>query len=741
MKKFFIPFLFVPMLAWGQASFGHLDSIEFSKIKSTRLKSAPQSETDNRLTFFMRVADDAAAGRVAASGATIEQREGNILVVTAPIDSVETVAATEGVISVSLPKELTFHEWTSPYGPDLSRTTLGLDRAQDGVAPLSQAYTGKDVVVGIIDMGIDVHHISLLNPDGTHRVKRAWKHVQNGKAVATLTANTEEKVAKFTTDNTAATHGTHVMGIAAGNFISPDGEGPDFRGAAPEATLAVSCGVTDTPRLLKGLRSIVDYAREEGMPCVINLSLGSNVGPHDGTDEFPAALNEIAGEEGVTVCVSAGNEGADNAFLYHEFEEGAETLRTIINPSQYTASLWPGLSLFPQAIGAMEIWSDDDTPFTVHLDVVKFTEGKAEVVSTFTLPETGSGYLCSPGLAPTGSPDVTKEDDAEFNTAFHHSFAGGASEVYAPNNRYHSELTVQLECSNQNTYQGYRIALRVEGQPGHRVFVYGTPMSGAFGFSFIGGFDEYTASTADGSINAMAGADNVITVGSYISHNMTVGNDVIGTTASYSSWGHTPDGRLHPLVSAPGSRIISSMSSYYFNGSAYDPNQISYYAYTAPDGTEYHWTPMSGTSMAAPYMTGIAAMWLSADPTLTTDDIVRIAQETARTPAEPRDNDGAGAHVDAFAGLCKILNLSGINNVTTRSSEYEITRDGNIFTVSTSSATPVSVTVYSLQGSAMASADGSVQQATLDASSLAPGIYLLNIASGTMTATEKIIIK
>ena len=145
--------------------------------------------------------------------------------------------------------------------------------------------------------------------------------------------------------------------------------------------------------------------------------------------------------------------------------------------------------------------------------------------------------------------------------------------------------------------------------------------------------------------------------------------------------------------------------------------------------------------MAAPYMTGIAAMWLSADPTLTTDDIVRIAQETARTPAEPRDNDGAGAHVDAFAGLCKILNLSGINNVTTRESEYEITRDGNIFTVSTSSATPVSVTVYSLQGSAMASADGSVQQATLDASSLAPGIYLLNIASGTMTATEKIIIK
>ena len=41
---------------------------------------------------------------------------------------------------------------------------------------------------------------------------------------------------------------------------------------------------------------------------------------------------------------------------------------------------------------------------------------------------------------------------------------------------------------------------------------------------------------------------------------------------------------------------------------------------------------MSGTSMSSPYMTGIAATWLAADPTLTTADILRIARETADSP-------------------------------------------------------------------------------------------------------------
>ncbi len=738
MKKYLLPLLLLPAVAWGQASFGHLDSIELAGMRADRQKVAAKdaADADAPISFFMRVADDDAVKRVEAAGATITQREGNILVVSAPLARAEAIAATEGVITVSLPREVYLHEWTSPYGPDLSRQVLGLDRIQAGAEPLKQAYTGKGVIVGIIDQGVDVHHISLLNPDGTHRVKRAWKHVVSGKSKLTITADTEAKVAKFSTDNSAATHGTHVMGIAAGSFKAPDG--PDFTGAAPEADIAVSCGYADTEHLLKGLRSIVDYAKSEGRPCVVNISLGNNSGPHDGTDEFPAALNAIAGEEGVTVCVSSGNEGAEKAFLYHEYNAEAEPLRAIINPSEYTASMWPGLSFFPQALGAMEIWGDDDTPFTVYLDLLKFSASGIEVVTTFTIPAGGSGYICTPGMAPAKA-DVVNENDEMFNKAYRQSFIGGATSLYAANNRYRAEVSMQLECGDAEEFQSYRMAMRVENEPGHKVYVYGAPKNGLFPFMFLDGVPGYADSNADGSINALAGADNVISVGSYVTHNMSVADETIGTTAYYTSWGHTPDGRIHPLVSAPGSRIVSAMSSVYASGASYDPNQIKYYSYEAPNGKTYHWTPMSGTSMSSPYMTGIAAMWLSADPTLTTADIVRVAQETADTPAEPRYNDGMGAHVNAFAGLCKILGLSGVSDVVADGAPYSLLRSGDTFTVQAPGARSVSVKVFSMQGTLVASAEGGAET-SVDCSALAPGVYVLAVETAAGTGSEKITI-
>lgn len=589
MKKSLLPLFLLPAVAWGQASFGHLDSIELGKMKAAHARvAAMQGEgQDDSLTFFVRVADDAAAAHVEAAGATIDQREGNILMVTAPLGMAEAVAATEGVVTVSLPRQLNTHEWSSPYGVDMSRTVLGLDRIRSAEAPLKQAYTGEGVIVAVIDMGIDVHHISFINPDGTHRVKCAWKHVVQGKATLMQTADTEEKVAKFTTDNYAATHGTHVMGIAAGSFTAPDGEGPDVCGAAPGADIAVSAGATLTSQLVKSIRTIADYAAAQGKPCVVNISMGNNDGPHDGTDEFPAAINEVAAQEGITVFVSSGNEGNSGAFLYHEYDAAATPLRSIINPSQYTASLFPGsFSMFPQACGTIQIWGDDATPFSVWLDVLSFGADGPEVLSSFEIGANSSGYLCNTGMAPA-KVDVVNENDAAFNAAYRSSFIGGAGEVYAANNRYHVDLNMQLECPDATAFQQHRMALRIEGAEGHKVYVYGGASGGVFPFMFIGGFEGYTASNGNGSVNALAGADKVVTVGSYVTHNLGTSRDDVGTTAPYTSWGATPDGRMHPMVSTPGSRIISSMSSDYVNGGAYDSDQISYYSYAAPDGKPY----------------------------------------------------------------------------------------------------------------------------------------------------------
>lgn len=744
MKKTLLPLLLLPCLAFGQAQFGLLDTIELEKMQKSASTLSTGEQKETMLTFFMRVDGDAAAARVEAAGAAIDQREGNILVVSAPLSQAEAIAATEGVVTVSLPKEMHFHAKNS-WGNDLSRSKLGLTDILNATAPLTQAYTGEGVVVGIVDMGIDVHHKAFLNDDGTHRVKSVWKHVMNGKAVLTITSDTEEKIAKFRTDAATATHGTHVMGIAAGSFNPEDGE-YDFRGAAPGADIVVSCGVADNAHLLKGLRSIVDYAKAQGKPCVINMSLGNNSGPHDGTDEFPAALNAIAGEDNVSIFVSAGNEGAYKAFLYKQFEQGETTLKSIIGPSAYTAYLYPSqLSFFPQACGDLEIWSDDDTPFTVSIDMIRINDGKAEVLSSYTVPADGKAYISTEANSSITS-DLSVSDDANFNDAYKSSYIRASTGLYAANNRYRAEMAFQLECKSLDFYKNSFMSIRIDGKEGQEIHVYGGSVSGVFPFELNGkDLEGFTESNGNGSINALAGADNVITVGSYVTHNFkpttTWGYSQLGTTASYTSWGRTPDGRTHPLINAPGSLIVSTMSDDYYNNSTYSPNdQPVYYTYKASDGKEYRFTPMTGTSMASPYMAGVAATWLSADPTLTREDILRIAQETSDTPSVKRVNDGASGHLNAFRGLCHVLGLSGVGNVSVGNDILKIDRAGNLFTVRSANDEKISMTFHNLQGAPVLENNGFGNELGTDASALTKGIYVLSVKAGDAVHSTKVAI-
>lgn len=742
MKKTLLPLLLLPCLAFGQAQFGLLDSMELEKMQKSVSTLSAGEQKETMLTFLMRVDGDAAAARVEAAGAAIDQREGNILVVSAPMSQAEAIAATEGVITVSLPKEMHFHAQNS-WGEDLSRSKLGLTDIFNATSPLTQPYTGEGVIIGIIDMGIDLHHKAFLNDDGTHRVKSVWKHVMNGKSTLTINSDTEEKIAKFRTDAATATHGTHVMGIAAGSFNPEDGE-YDFRGAAPGADIVVSCGVADNTHLLKGLRSIVDYAKAQGKPCVINMSLGNNSGPHDGTDEFPAALNAIAGEENVSIFVSAGNEGAYKAYLYKQFEPGETTLKTLIGPSAYTAYLYPNqLSLFPQACGNLEIWSDDNTPYTLSLDLIKITGSKHEILSSYTVPAEGTAYLSTPEYS-NNKADVAVSNDANFNKIYKSSFISTSNGVYAGNNRYRTEVAFQFECTSDEDANTYYMSLRIEGAEGHEVYVYGGSVSGVVPFELqSNGLEGFTASTGNGSINALAGAGNVITVGSYVTHNFkpftSWGFSQVGTTASYTSWGHTPDGREHPLINAPGNLIISTMSDDYFNNSSYSPDdQPVYYTYTAPNGKDYRFTPMTGTSMASPYMAGVAAVWLSADPTLTTEDILSIAQETSDAPAVKKVNDGASGHLNAFRGLCRVLGLSGVGNVAADKDIFKIDRTGNIFTVLTANDTEISATLHNLQGAKVLENKTQGNELGIDASALAKGIYILTVKAGEVTQSTKV---
>lgn len=96
-----------------------------------------------------------------------------------------------------------------------------------------------------------------------------------------------------------------MAGIIGGSYTSSN---VTFEGVAPGADFAM-VGLkssTDTDILLS-IETLIDYAKANGKPLVINISLGSNDGPHDGSsvnDQYYAKLGKEA-----FICIAAGNEG------------------------------------------------------------------------------------------------------------------------------------------------------------------------------------------------------------------------------------------------------------------------------------------------------------------------------------------------------------------------------------------------------------------------------------------------
>ena len=139
-------------------------------------------------------------------------------------------------------------------------------------------------------------------------------------------------------------------------------------------------------------------------------------------------------------------------------------------------------------------------------------------------------------------------------------------------------------------------------------------------------------------------------------------NDVI----SWSSAGPTLDGRQKPDVLAPGYNIISAMSSCMTQASVIeDVAKIgsSLIESWREDGRPVNMIAESGTSMSTPVVTGIIALWLQADPTLTPAKIKEVLAATSKHINEkvtyPNNTYGHG-EINAYEGLLNILKINTV---------------------------------------------------------------------------------
>lgn len=227
---------------------------------------------------------------------------GNYMLMRVPESLLDELAQTPGVIYIEIPKRLYMGD-RNPYMGDRKRhirdrnplfTAAQVDSVQvSGIGLLRERLgidlTGRGVLVGIADSGIDVFHPAFRNPDGTTRIAALWDQMEGREY-------TKEEINVFLEESSGGPvpsafrdlsgHGTAVAGIAAGSRVSE--RDLIAEGYAPEAELVVvrlaQSGTDDyvkTTQLMQAVDYLVKKAVEFGKPMAINLSIGNNYGSHD----------------------------------------------------------------------------------------------------------------------------------------------------------------------------------------------------------------------------------------------------------------------------------------------------------------------------------------------------------------------------------------------------------------------------------------------------------------------------
>lgn len=694
---------------------------------SSFIKSADRARKD-RVEAIIRYDSESALDEIRAKGGEIISLVGTrTAIVSFAPGNAEAIAASRGVTGARLSRLM-------KHANNQALAFSKIPDVQSGKG-LPQGYKGAGVVIGLFDTGLDPNHINFRDAEGNSRVKALWEY-SDQSAIPTI-YDTPAKLSTFTAETRSESHGTHVLGIMTGSFVdesTPDA--PDYRGVAPEAEIVIGCGEGYDAQILDALERIGKYAQQQNKPCVMNLSFGDNLGPHDGTDEFTEAINDIAAKYDAVLCLAGGNERDEKISLVKELTDNDSSLKTLFLQGSETGNY--------QTFGEVQIWTTDGTPFEVSLDIISKSNPNTPVYS-FVIPEKKAAYVEADNAmneffttSERSKMNITKSG-TEFHTYYSGSFMGGIRGVDPYNKRYTAQLNLYLVSRSTSYSSKYFCRLNVKGQPGKKIFVYCDGYYMTFGSRDIPGLE---VPTGYGTNSNMACGTNTLSVGSYVTANIADSGypaGTIGDISYFSSWGETPDGRVMPDICAPGQVIVSSRNTYMAttgNMAYYYPLEYSYRDNVKR--TTYYWTSCAGTSQASPHAAGIAALWRGANPQLSAQEIYTVARESAAAPGFPSTGWGHGK-IDAMAGMKSILNMSSVDDIIENSSEsITVEKEGGVYRISALGQTSVTASLYNLQGIEMKHMSTPGEELTLDITGLPSGVYVLKVEGSHTSRTLKL---
>lgn len=236
-------------------------------------------------------------------GGTLENLGYGYGIITIPVDKIQEVSKIQGIYYLELPQVV---------------YTSFLDSNRASCVPevwQVDKLTGKGVLVGFIDTGIDYTLPAFRKENGETRIEYLYDLSKEGKVWnkgqinQALSSPDPYSVVDFT-DSTG--HGTHVAGIAcAGGKIDKNNYGVAFESSIAMVKITGVQGVNFSlsTQILRGIKFLIDRARELNMPLVINLSWSSNDGAHNGSTILEQYIGTICSVERLSFVISSGNEG------------------------------------------------------------------------------------------------------------------------------------------------------------------------------------------------------------------------------------------------------------------------------------------------------------------------------------------------------------------------------------------------------------------------------------------------
>ncbi len=483
---------------------------------------------------------------------------------------------------------------------------------------------GKGVLVGIIDVGgFDFAHPDFLDADGHTRFEAIWDQgggtrpppssrkpgdkngFQYGSLIrkhhmdAAIDASAARRMAATSLEPQSqmvpGSHGTHVASIAAGN-----------RGVARKARLAgvlidlgdqsdgSATNFYDSTRVTDAVDYLLDLAAElGGLPVSINISLGTNGHAHDASNLTAQWIDHALSSRGRSVTVASGNSGQtepatseDRGFIKGRIHAsgtlGATGLRRdlvwVVEGSEHVSDV---------SENEMEIWYSAQDRFAVAIR-----------------PPDG---MWSEWIAPN-------------ERAINHRVSDGTrvsivNETYYPSNGL-NRISIGLSPRYPEPIDGVEQppqpitkgewAVRLHGivvrDGGFDAWIERDDPRRRPGSGNLWDYPSYFAPgtyTDDRMINSLACPDRVIAVA-----NIDAQQERVNVS---SSRGPTRDGRCKPDIGADGTNVVAACG--------FDPRT--------------RWKAMTGTSMASPYVCGVATLMLAAHPSLTAAQVQGIIRATS----------------------------------------------------------------------------------------------------------------